>query len=154
MKKSRASSKEINAVAAAEAGVNAAFAALENARNLLNQVKGGESAPASTSKTSKGSKAPQASNDSKGSGGRQPSEAQTKVRGEVVAALKAGKFPFFTISELAEKLGADRVQTRNAVNYLETLGAVVRYAEKLPEGRGQRELIYIPGNPEALKTAA
>lgn len=124
-------------------------------QDMINSLKGETPAPAATpSKTSKGSRGSKASNDSKGSGGRAPSAEQIKIRQAIVKSLKGGSLPFFTIKELAESMNEDRIQVRNAVNYLETVGAVVRYAEKLQDGRGQRELIYVPGDAQSLKAAA
>lgn len=135
--------------------IEAATNALSQAQAILEQFKGETPAPAATpSKTSKGSRGSKASNDSKGSGGRAPSAEQIKIRQAIVKSLKGGSLPFFTIKELAESMGEDRIQVRNAVNYLETVGAVVRYAEKLQDGRGQRELIYVPGDAQSLKAAA
>jgi hypothetical protein len=82
---------------------------------------------------------------SKGSAGRNPSPEQLEIRSAIIEALQSGEIRFFTIAEVTDAMKADRIQTRNAVNYLEAQGVVTRYGEKLPEGRGQRELIYKAG---------
>lgn len=125
-----------NALKSAEKAVNLAGQALAEAQAALAEAKGSKAA-----------------NESKGSAGRVPSPEQVKARQTIVKALVKG-MEYFTISELAEALELDRIQTRNAVNYLEQQGAVIRYGEKLPEGRGQRELIYKAGELETIKAAA
>lgn len=118
--------------------VQSAETALNEAKKLLAETTG---QPATT--TGQGS-APAAnrSQGSQGSAGRLPSDAQQKVRDLLQAEINAGKVGLFTIKGLTESTKQDRVQVRNAVAYLESQGVVSRFAEKLPEGRGQRELIY------------
>lgn len=135
-----------NILKSAETAINAAADALAQAQAALAEAKG-------ESQTSKGQRNSKASNDSKGSAGRIPSAEQLKIRQAIAKALQKG-LQYFTIAEITATLGTDRIQTRNAVNYLEQQGAIVRYGEKLPEGRGQRELIYKAGNPETIKAAA
>lgn len=126
----------------------------EKAVNLAGQALAEAQAALAEAKTSKGSgKTSKAANESKGSAGRVPSPEQVKTRQTIVKALVKG-LEYFTISELAEALETDRIQTRNAVNYLEQQGAVIRYGEKLPEGRGQRELIYKAADLDTIKAAA
>ena len=138
----------VNVVDLANSAVEAAESALIKAKEALASIGGAQgSKPAK-----RGSKAAQAqtngsdpANDSKGSAGRNPSPEQIEIREAIIEALQTGEIKFFTIAEVTEAMKADRIQTRNAVNYLEAQGIVTRYGEKLPEGRGQRELIYKAG---------
>lgn len=138
-----------NVLKTAEKAVTLAADALSQAQAAL--AAAGGSVPATQSKPGKRTSKP--ANDSKGSAGRIPSPEQMKIRQAIAKALGKG-LQYFTIAEITAQLGTDRIQTRNAVNYLEQQGAIVRYGEKLPEGRGQRELIYKAGNPETIKAVA
>lgn len=135
--------KTSSVLKSASKAVALAETALQEAREALAVANGSKAANAS--KVSKGSK---------GTAGRQPSPEQKALRQTISKKVASGEVQFFTIAEMASLLKADRIQTRNAVNYLEQQGAIIRYAEKLPEGRGQREMIYKAGDPEILKAAA
>lgn len=132
--------------------------ALIKAKEALAAAGGSVGSKAGSKAGSKGktaanqSQAPDNGSDaSKGSAGRNPSAVQLEIRSAIIEALQSGEIKFFTIAEVTDAMKADRIQTRNAVNYLEAQGVVTRYGEKLPEGRGQRELIYkagtVPANP-------
>lgn len=136
----------------ANMAVESAESALIKAKEALASIGGasGSKAPKAGSRGSKaqtnGNGATDPANDSKGSAGRNPSPEQLEIRNAIIEALQTKEIVFFTIAEVTEAMKADRIQTRNAVNYLEAQGIVTRYGEKLPEGRGQRELIYKAGN--------
>lgn len=144
----------ISVVDLANSAVEAAESALIKAKEALASIGGstGSKAPKAGSRGSKGKAeantlngATDPANDSKGSAGRNPSAEQLEIRNSIIEALQTKEIVFFTIAEVTEAMKADRIQTRNAVNYLEAQGIVTRYGEKLPEGRGQRELIYKAG---------
>ena len=92
---------------------------------------------------------------SQSSAGRIASPEQQEIREEIRGLIKDGKLQLFTIKGLTTALEKDRIQVRNAINYLETQGEVIRYAEKInPEGtRGNREILYIPANFESPAVA-
>lgn len=92
---------------------------------------------------------------SQSSAGRIASPEQQQIRDDIRDLIKAGKLQLFTIKGLTTALEKDRIQVRNAVNYLENQGEVIRYAEKInPEGtRGNREILYIPANFESPAVA-
>lgn len=142
----------VNVLELANSAVDAAESALIKAKEALASIGGasGSKAPKAGSRGSKaqtnGNGATDPANDSKGSAGRNPSPEQLEIRNAIIEALQTKEIVFFTIAEVTEAMKADRIQTRNAVNYLEAQGIVTRYGEKLPEGRGQRELIYKAGN--------
>lgn len=123
--------------------------ALIKAKEALAAAGGAVGSKASKGSRGKAANQPETpdngSDASKGSAGRNPSPVQLEIRSAIIEALQTGEIRFFTIAEVTEAMKADRIQTRNAVNYLEAQGIVTRYGEKLPEGRGQRELIYKAG---------
>lgn len=140
----------VNVIDLANSAVSAAEDALIKAKEALASIGGSQGSK--PTRGSKGSKAANGTdtgatpdNASKGSAGRNPSPEQLEIRSALIEALQSGEIKFFTIAEVTEAMKADRIQTRNAVNYLEAQNIVTRYGEKLPEGRGQRELIYKAG---------
>jgi hypothetical protein len=152
----------VNVVDLANSAVEAAESALIKAKEALASIGGaqGSKPPKAAGRGSKanngqtnanGSTDP--ANDSKGSAGRNPSAEQLEIRNAIIEALQTKEIVYFTIAEVTEAMKADRIQTRNAVNYLEAQGIVTRYGEKLPEGRGQRELIYKAGTVPAEPVA-
>jgi hypothetical protein len=152
----------VNVLDLANSAVESAENALIKAKEALASIGGsqGSKAPKAGSRGSKAKAeantlngATDPANDSKGSAGRNPSAEQLEIRNAIIEALQTGEIRFFTIAEVTEAMKADRIQTRNAVNYLEAQGIVTRYGEKLPEGRGQRELIYKAGNVPAEPVA-
>lgn len=152
----------VNVLDLANSAVDAAESALIKAKEALASI-GGASGSKAPKASGRGSKAGQAqtntngatdpANDSKGSAGRNPSPEQLEIRNAIIEALQTKEIVYFTIAEVTDAMKADRIQTRNAVNYLEAQGIVTRYGEKLPEGRGQRELIYKAGNVPAEPVA-
>lgn len=141
-----------NVLETATTALTLAEDALIKAKEALAAAGGSVGSKGSSKGGSKGKTAanqPQApdngSDASKGSAGRNPSPVQLEIRSAIIEALQTGEIRYFTIAEVTEAMKADRIQTRNAVNYLEAQGVVTRYGEKLPEGRGQRELIYKAG---------
>lgn len=141
----------VNVLELANMAVDSAESALIKAKEALASIGGstGSKAPKATGRGSKAAStangATDPANDSKGSAGRNPSAEQLEIRNSIIDALQSKEIVYFTIAEVTEAMKADRIQTRNAVNYLEAQGIVTRYGEKLPEGRGQRELIYKAG---------
>lgn len=145
----------VNVLDLANSAVDAAESALIKAKEALASI-GGATGSKPAGRSSKAAKAQadangatDPANDSKGSAGRNPSPEQLEIRNALIEALQTKEIVYFTIAEVTEAMKADRIQTRNAVNYLEAQGIVTRYGEKLPEGRGQRELIYKAGNVPA-----
>lgn len=126
--------------ATAQKAINDLANAITGAQSLLESLK--SVAGTTTVQTAPASNKSQPSQGSQSSAGRLPSEAQQKVRDAIESEMKADKLGLFTIKGLTERLGLDRVHVRNAVQFFETQGVFVRWAEKLPEGRGQRELVY------------
>lgn len=141
----------VNVLELANMAVDSAESALIKAKEALASIGGaqGSKAPRTSGRASKAATQPNGAtdpaNDSKGSAGRNPSPEQLEIRNAIIEALQTKEIVYFTIAEVTEAMKADRIQTRNAVNYLEAQGIVTRYGEKLPEGRGQRELIYKAG---------
>lgn len=129
---------------AATAAITLASDALEKAKQALAAAGGDISklpqTPASTQAPANSSR------NSNTSTGRIPSAAQLEIRELITAWAASDKADIFTIKSMHEQLGKDRVQTRNAVNYLTEQGVLVKWAEKLPEGRGAREFIYKPAS--------
>jgi hypothetical protein len=141
----------VNVLELANMAVDSAESALIKAKEALASIGGaqGSKPPKASGRASKAATQPNGAgdpaNDSKGSAGRNPSAEQLEIRNAIIEALQTKEITYFTIAEVTEAMKADRIQTRNAVNYLEAQGIVTRYGEKLPEGRGQRELIYKAG---------
>jgi len=143
-KAAQAETISTNVLETASTALSLAEDALIKAKEALAAAGGsGGSKSGRGSKGKGGDQTPD--NASKGSAGRNPSPEQLEIRSAIIEALQSGEIKFFTIAEVTEAMKADRIQTRNAVNYLEAQNMVVRYGEKLPEGRGQRELIYKAG---------
>lgn len=118
--------------------LTAAQQAVEQAKQMLEQagIQTGDNATPAANR-SNGNR----SNTS--SGGRIASPDQMAIREEITEWCHSTP-DLFTIKSMTEQLGKDRVQVRNAIAALEASGIVQRWAEKLPEGRGAREIIYKP----------
>jgi len=134
-----------NVLETASTALSLAEDALIKAKEALAAAGGSAGSVKGKGSKGKGGAEQPPENASKGSAGRIPSAEQLEIRSAIIEALQTGEIKFFTIAEVTEAMKADRIQTRNAVNYLEAQNMVVRYGEKLPEGRGQRELIYKAG---------
>lgn len=139
----QATAQQTELTAAATNAITMASDALEKAKAALAAAGGNPAlipahpatqAPANSSRNSNTST------------GRIPSAAQLEIRELITAWAASDKADIFTIKSMHEQLGKDRVQTRNAVNYLTEQGVLVKWAEKLPEGRGAREFVYKPAS--------
>lgn len=125
----------ISVVDLANSAVEAAESALIKAKEALASIGGaqGSKPPKAGGRGSKAAStangATDPANDSKGSAGRNPSAEQLEIRNSIIEALQTKEIVYFTIAEVTDAMKADRIQTRNAVNYLEAQGIVTRYGE-------------------------
>lgn len=138
----QATAQQADLTSAAMNAVTLASDALEKAKAML-QAAGGDVSKLPQSPAS-GQAPANSSRNSNTSTGRIPSAAQLEIRELITAWAASEKADIFTIKSMTEQLGKDRVQTRNAINYLTEQGVLVKWAEKLPEGRGAREFVYKP----------
>lgn len=122
--------------------LNSAQDALEHAKVLL--AKAGIDPASVGLNTQVSTPAANKSNRSTSSGGRIPTGEQMEVRNLITEWAASDKADIFTVKSMTEHLGKDRVQVRNAINALTESGVLTRWAEKLPEGRGAREIVYKP----------
>lgn len=140
----QATAQQTELTTAAMNAVTMASDALEKAKAVLAAAGGDVS---KLPHTPASNQAPvNSSRNSNTSTGRIPSAAQLEIRELITQWAASDKADIFTIKSMTEHLGKDRVQTRNAVNYLTEQGVLVKWAEKLPEGRGAREFVYKPAS--------
>jgi hypothetical protein len=135
-----------NAVAQAESMLTLASADDEQKQQYNRRATDREP----TATQSKRNTRSQRATNSQSSAGRTASPEQQQIREDIRELIQAGKLQLFTIKGLTATLEKDRIQVRNAVNYLENQNEITRFAEKInPEGqRGNREIIYTPANFE------